>query len=278
MAVNLASKYSSKVDERFALKSLTEAATHQDYDWDGVKTVNIYNINTSAMNDYDRTLGSNRYGTPAELGDTTTQFTLAKDRAFTFTIDAGNQEDSMNVRDAGKALARQNDEVVVPEVDIYRLTKWQAAAVANAGQSVATDITAANAYSSFLAATAYLDDNKVPTDGRIAFVTPKYYNFLKQDSTFIKASEIAQNMLINGQIGDVDGVAIVKVPTSYMPAKTPFIIVHKSAMCAPKKLQDYKIHQDPPGINGNLVEGRIYYDAFVLTSRVKAIYAWLTVN
>src|SRR5579875_1001523 len=129
-----------------------------------------------------------------------------------------------------------------------------------------------------LKATTYLDDNKVPQDGRIAFVTPRFYNFLKQDGTFIKASELAQNMLITGQVGEVDGVAIVKVPTSYMPAKTPFIIVHKSAMCAPKKLQDYKIHENPPGINGNLVEGRIYYDAFVLTSRVKAVYAWLTVN
>src|SRR5437763_5051547 len=180
MAQNLASKYSSKVDERFALKSLTEAATHQDYDWDGVKTVNIYNVSTYALVDYTRS-GSNRYGAPVELDDVVTTYTLAKDRAFTFTIDAGNQEDSMNVRDAGKALARQNDEQVVPEIDIYRITKWQAAAVANSGQSAATDITASNAYVSFLQATAYLDDNKVPQDGRIAFVTPKFYNFLKQD-------------------------------------------------------------------------------------------------
>jgi hypothetical protein len=75
-------------------------------------------------------------------------------------------------------------------------------------------------------------------------------------------------------VGEVDGVKIVKAPSSYFPAKTPFIIVHKSAMCAPKKLQDYKIHENPPGINGNLVEGRIYYDAFILDSRKKAVYSW----
>jgi N4-gp56 family major capsid protein len=276
MAVNLASKYSSNVDERFKLKSLTESATHQDYDWDGVKTVNIYNISTAAMNDYSRT-GSARYGVAAELDDTVTAFTLSKDRSFTFSIDAGNKKDSMNVREAGKALARQNDEVVVPEIDIYRLTKWDAAAVANSGVPAATNITTSNAYSSFLQATAYLDDNKVPQEGRVAFVTPGYLNTIKQDSSFLKASDLGQQKLINGQVGEIDGVAIVKVPTSYMPAKTPFIIVHKSAMCAPKKLQDYKIHENPPGINGNLVEGRIYYDAFVLTSRVKAVYSWKTV-
>lgn len=273
MAVNLASKYSSNVDERFKLKSLTEAATHQDYDWDGVKTVNIYNVSTVALNDYTRS-GSGRYGVPAELDDTVTAFTLSQDKAFTFTIDKGNQKDSMNIRDAGKALARQNDEVVVPTIDKYRLTKWDAAAVANSGVPTATNITTSNAYSSLLQAQAYLDDNLVPVDGRIAFVTPGYLNKIKQDSTFLKASDLGQQKLINGQVGEVDGVAIVKMPTTYFPAKTPFIIVHKSAMCAPKKLQDYKIHQDPPGINGNLVEGRIYYDAFILPSRVKAIYSW----
>jgi N4-gp56 family major capsid protein len=276
MAVNLASKYSNQVDERFKLKSLTDAATHQDYDWDGVKTVNVYSIATSAMNDYTRT-GTGRYGVAAELDDTVATYTLAKDRSFTFTIDQGNRKDSMNVREAGKALARQHDEVVVPEIDIYRLTKWDAAAVANSGVPTATNITASNAYVSFLQAGAYLDDNKVPQEGRIAFVTPAFYNFLKQDPTFLKASDIGQKMLINGQVGEVDGVKIVKMPTSYFPAKTPFIVVHKSAMCAPKKLQDYKIHENPPGINGNLVEGRIYYDAFILDSRKKAVYAWKTV-
>jgi len=273
MAINLASKYSGEVDERFKLKSLTEAATHQNYKWDGVKTVNIYNVSTSAMNDYSRT-GSARYGTPAELDDTATPFTIAKDRSFTFTIDQGNKEDSMNIREAGKALARQHDEVVVPEIDVYRLTKWDAAAVANSGVPTATNITTSNAYSSFLAAQEYLDNNKVPAEGRIAFVTPSFHNKIKQDPGFVKASEIAQNLLIKGQVGEIDGVAIVKVITPYMPAKTPFIIVHKSAMCAPKKLQDYKIHENPPGINGNLVEGRVYYDAFVLPSRVKAVYSW----
>jgi N4-gp56 family major capsid protein len=277
MAVNLASKYSANVDERFKLKSLTEAAIHQDYEWDGVNTVNVYSVSTSTMNNYSRT-GSSRYGAAAELDNTVTPYLITRDRAFTFTIDKGNKMDSLNVMEAGKALARQNDEQVVPEIDIYRLSKYAAAATANGGIPTATDISASNAYSSFLNACAYLDDNKVPQEGRISFVTPKFYNFLKQDNTFIKSSEIAQTMLIKGQVGEVDNVKIVKVPTSYFPAKTPFILVHKSVMCAPKKLQDYKIHDNPPGISGNLVEGRIIYDAFVLDAKKKGVYSWLTVN
>jgi len=61
MAVNLASKYSDKIDERFKLKSLTESAVHQDYDWDGVNTVNVYSVSTYALGNYTRT-GTSRYG------------------------------------------------------------------------------------------------------------------------------------------------------------------------------------------------------------------------
>ena len=152
----------------------------------------------------------------------------------------------------------------MPEIDIYRLAKWSASALANGGTPTATAITAANAYAQFLNGQKYLDDNLVPQEGRTAFVTPSMYNFLKLDPTFLKASDVGQNMLINGQVGEVDGIRIVKVPTSWMPLKTPFIITHSSTMCSPMKLQDFKTHDNPPGINGWLVEGRIYYDAFLM--------------
>lgn len=44
------------------------------------------------------------------------------------------------------------------------------------------------------------------------------------------------------------------------------------ATVAPTKLEEYKVHQDPPGISGELVEGRIVYDAFVLDNKKMAIY------
>lgn len=276
MAVNLASKYSKNVDERFKLKSLTETGVHQEYDWEGVKTINVYSIATTPMNNYTRT-GSGRYGAAAELDDTVAAYTLTQDRSFTFTIDRGNKIDAMNVKEAGKALARQNDEVIVPEIDTYRLSKYTAAAAANGGVPTATNITASNAYTSFLQAQAYLDDNKVPQEGRFAYATPGFYNFLKLDPSFLKASDMGQEMLVKGQVGEVDGVKIIKIPTPYFPAKTPFILTHKSVMCSPKKLQDYKIHENPPGINGWLVEGRVYYDAFVLDAKKKGVYSWLTV-
>lgn len=79
MAVNYASKYSQNVDERFSTGSLTNGIVNGEFDWIGVSTVNVYSIPTSAMNDYSLS-GTNRYGTPEELGNETQEMTLKQDR------------------------------------------------------------------------------------------------------------------------------------------------------------------------------------------------------
>lgn len=268
MAVNYASKFSSKVDERFAKASVTDAAVNQDYDFVGVNAVNVYSIPTVALSDYTMS-GSNRYGTPAELQDTKQTLTLSQDKAFTFTIDKRNAEDSAGAKDAGRALRRQVDEVIVPSVDKYRI----AAMVTGAGATATpAAITSTNAYDVFLDGENALLENNVPMTGRIAFVSPTFYKAIKLDAAFIKASDMAQDILVNGSLGMIDGVQIVPVPAAYLPSKVEFVITHPIAMCSPVKLAEYKTHVDPPGINGTLVEGRTYYDAFVMANKAKAIY------
>lgn len=268
MAMNLATKYSKKVDEKFTLASLTDAAVNNDYDWNGTASINVYGVDTVAMGNYTRT-GTARFGVPAELGNTKTTYTLARDRAATWAIDRRNYDETMMVMEAGKSLARQTKEIVVPEIDVYRLAAIHTAA-GTAGNTATLAVTASNAYLMFLNQQAKLDEARVPMVGRIAFVTPAYYNFLKQDGSFIKSTEIAQKMLINGQVGELDGVKIVKVPSTYLPANTAFVITHPSATVGPKVLDTYKIHDNPPGINGWLVEMRVVYDAFVLTNKAAA--------
>ena len=111
--INLASKYSEKVDERFSRKSQAMLALNNDYRVTGVKTVNVYSIPVVAMTNYTRS-GANRYGTPNDLTRNVQTLTVNKDRAYTFIIDKGDKIQSQMVMDAGKALSRQINEVVVP--------------------------------------------------------------------------------------------------------------------------------------------------------------------
>lgn len=271
MSINYAERYSTKIDERFKIGAVTTPAVNNDYDFVGVKTVKVYSIPTTTMNDYART-GAGRYGTPEDLGNNLQELTLTRDRSFTFTIDRGDYNDTMMVNAAGQALQRQIDEVVIPELDIYRLSKM----AANAGKTATGALTKTNAYEAFLDAGVELTNKKVPSAGRIAYVTPEYYKLIKLDEAFIKSTEIAQNMLLKGQIGQVDGVPLILVPGSYLPEHTSFIVTNKIATVAPVKLSEYKVHDNPPGINGWLVEGRVYYDAFVLDNKKTAIYVHKT--
>ena len=268
MAVNYAAKYSPVVDERFVRASLTNAAFNQDYDWEGVSTVNVYSVNTAPLNAYQMS-GMQRYGVPDELGTSTQAMTLTQDMAFTFTIDRRNYTDQMMVTEAGRALRRQVDEEVIPTVDKYRI----ASLVAGAGNtSAATPITAANAYESFLDGVTAILGSKAPLAGTFAFIGQDFFKNIRLDPGFIKQGDLAQSMLINGQVGTVETIPLIFTPTGYLPAGVEFVISNRIAAVAPVKISEYITHENPPGISGWLAEGRIYYDAFVLNNKASAIY------
>lgn len=271
MSINFAEKYSSKIDEKFTLASKTSDAINNDFDFIGVKTVNVYSVPTAPMNDYTRT-GSSRYGTPAELENSVQELTLAQDRSFTFTIDRGNYNDTQMSNSAGAALDRQIREVIVPEMDKYRI----ATMAAKAGKTATGELSKTNAYDAFLDSSVALTNASVPESGRIAFISASFFKLIKLDESFIKASDTAQGMLVRGAVGMIDGVSLIVLPDSYLPENTSFIITHPVATVSPVKLTEYKIHDNPPGINGWLVEGRVYYDAFILDNKKNAIYVHKT--
>ena len=177
--LNLATKYSTHVDERFTRESQAMLALNNDYDFTGVDTVKVYSIPVVPMNDYQRT-GASRYGTPTDLARNVQTLKVQKDRSFTFIIDKGDKIQSQMVSDAGKALSRELEQVVLPEYDTYVFKTLAAAAVAN-GHYSNTAITKTNAYEMFLNANEALGNKNVPDKGRVAFCSYRFANLLKQD-------------------------------------------------------------------------------------------------
>lgn len=272
MAIDLVTKFHPYVDEQFATESKKSLLTNQDFDWTGAHTVKVYKITTSKMNDYDRSgTGENpsRYGPIAGLDATTEEFTLRKDRSFTFAIDKLDTDETAQQLMAASALARQNREVVIPEVDTYVYGIMTAGA---GTKPAAVSLTATNIYEQILTASNTLDNAEVPETGRVLVVTPDTYTLMKKCKDITMETDIGNDMRIRGVIANLDGALVLKVPASRLPAGFGFMLVHPCACVAPTKLEDYKIHQDPPGISGALVEGRICYDAFILDNKKKAIY------
>lgn len=275
MAVNYASKYAAVVDERFKLGSLTAAIINNNFDWLGVKTVKVFSRNLATLNDY-KTSGTNRYGDPDELGNNEQEMTVTQDKSFTYTIDAASEQDTNGTMEAAATLAENIDNLVIPAMDTYRISVVVAKAptkgtVSGKSHIITKAVTSANAYEEFLACQEVLDDDKAPQGGRIAIVTPAYLNKIKLDEHFTKAGDMGTAIAINGFAGDIDGVLVIKVPTSYMPANVDFIITNPITTPSPVKLQEFKINYNAPGISGALVEARVRYDAFVLDKKADAI-------
>lgn len=113
---------------------------------------------------------------------------------------------------------------------------------------------------------------EVPASDRVLILTPTTYTLLKQSKATFDNQDIGAELRKKGVIAQLDGLNVVKIASNRLPAKFGFMIAHPVATVAPVKLAEYKIHLDPPFLSGSLVEGRIYYDAFVLKNKAKGIY------
>lgn len=261
------------VDEQFSTESKTSLLTNQDFNWTGAKTVKVYKIGTGTMNDYGRSgpNGGNwsRYGAVESLDATTEDFTLEKDRSFTFAIDTMDTDETVQQLEAASALARQQREAVIPEVDEYVYGKI----AAGAGTKVEIlSVDNSTIYKEILKGSKTLDNAQAPEEGRQLVVTPDTLLLMKQCKDIVMETDIGNDLRIRGVISNLDGMNVIKVPESRLPKDCIFMIVHPCATVAPTKLASYNTHINPPGISGQLVEGRIVYDAFVLENKKMAIY------
>lgn len=272
MAIDLTTKFLPLVDEKFTKESKRSLLTNNDFEFTGANAVKVYSVTTVGMNDYDRrgTKGNNsRYGEVKGLDATTEEYTLEKDRSFTFAVDRLDIDETLQALQAGEALERQLREVTIPEVDTY-VYKKMCAKAGTVADSVA--VTHENIADTILTATTVLDDNLVNEVGRVLVVTPITYQMMKKSKDIIMNTDVGQEMRLKGVIAMYDGMAVVKVPASRLPKDFCFMVAHPCATVAPVKLKDYTIHSNPPGISGDLVEGRINYGALVLENKKKAIY------
>lgn len=272
MPIDLTTKFLPHVDEMFSAESKKSLVTNQDFTWEGAHAVKVYKVSTAQMNDYDRAgtgTNSSRYGKVEALNAITEEMTLKRDRSFTFAIDKLDSDETQRTLSAATALARQVREVIIPEVDQYTYSVM----CEEAGHKpAAAEITVDNIYDMIVEGNKILDDNFVPETERNIIVTPDVYTTMKKCPDITMETDIGNDMRLKGVIGILDGCNVIKVPSSRLPESFGFMICHPAATVAPTKLEDYTIHENPPGINGSLVEGRVCYDAFVLDNKATAIY------
>lgn len=265
MAVNYTTKYANKIAERFKKASITDSACGHDYDFTGAKTIKIYSVDTVDEVQYDRNKGSNRFGDPGNLGDTTQEMTCTQQPAFTFVIEPLDNSDQAIEKSAGKALRRQLDERTVPGMDKYRLRKWVEGS--NIQHKPSATLTKSNIVEAIIDVNAAMTDALVPLENRTLFIPTQQYKLLKQNPDFISVETLGKKALTKGEVGEVDGCTVKPVPKGYLPDGVYFLIKYKGSTVDPVKLQQYDVLQKVQGYAGPVVQGVTYYDAFVLGTK-----------
>lgn len=272
---NLLSTYGSTIDKAMVAKSFVAGKCSTQYNFAGVKTVDILSPKTVPLQDYG-TSGTQRFGTLEDMKDELQSLTLRKDRSWTFGIGKFMNQDQGSLKKAGEALQMQLDEQVNPEKDAWALGEW----ARNAGKSaVVSALTKSTIVSAIGDANAWLDNNKFPASDRHLYIGATLYNALRLSTEILAVDPLATKSLGMGIVGEVMSNLITKVPDSYLPTGVQFMLMHKSAGINPQKAETLRILTEVQGYDGAVLEGHHYYDAFVLKQKANGIYvAVLTAN
>lgn len=163
-SIALATKYQPLLDEIFKLSALTADLEADKVKFDGVKTVKIMKIKVPALGAYSRNSGF----TSGDVEVTWQDWELSQDRGRSFDIDAVDNEETMDMT-FGAACNEFIRTKVAPQIDTYRFAAL--ASTKNISTATGSLTTGANVISALRAANTQMDNDEVPKEGRILYIT-----------------------------------------------------------------------------------------------------------
>lgn len=275
MAVNLVTKYASKIEPRFTLESLVWGKGTAKYDWDGAKTIKSITPTPVALSNYDpNDVTGSRFGALTELQDVENIYTVEQDKAFNIAIDKGNNKSQLNLKGAGEMMKMEVDEIIVPEMDKYALAQY--AGTTGIGKVVQASITKSNIVQAITDCLVTCRNAKAPAKGYVVWMKMTDFGKLLNAPEFLSLEKLGTKAVGKGEAGEVNGVKVIPVPDSYMPTGTNFIVAHPSVLMPVEKIKTLRILTENPDIDGANLQGRIMFDAFVLKQRVGGVCACKT--
>lgn len=268
MAINLHEKYAAKVADKFYTESVILGKTSREYEFDGYKSIKVTTFTTVAPNDYTRS-GSTRYGELTDVQDTIQTMAITQDKAVTLAVDKGDNKQSQMIRNAGKIANLEVREQFVPMFDKYALNAW----ATHAGVlSKAHTLTKSNIVEAIGDGVTAMMNAGVPLTNIYCYIGATQYAKLVNATEFLNLEKLGAKAVAKGVVGEVRGVQIVPVPDAYLPSGVNFMLVKKECVLAPTQIKDLKLHTDPMGVSGAVLEIRWLFDAFVLDAKKEGIF------
>lgn len=271
--IHFAEKHMQRLMKGFDAASLTDGLINHEVDMEfsGVKTVHVKSILTTPLQRYDATKDidtGSRYGKTVEVSDDEQVFEMRDKISLSLTIDKTNNVDQFEMKKAGEVMNAYKEEQIVPYLDKYRMDMWSKDAGMHYGLSAAPTLD--NIAQTIIKARNAQRNRRV--SGNAALIIPyEYLDVLSLSNQWVKLEKLGTQVLTKGTMGRFYGMDVVPFINELMPANAQFMIMGKKAAIAPKKINSFKGHVNPPRINGDLLEFLMYHDAFVLGKKADDI-------
>lgn len=274
--IELAQKFVPVIDEIYKKASVTSVldATTQ-IDFTGTNTVKVMKIETTALGDYSKENGYPE----GNVTVTWEALQLAEDRGKEFSIDRMDNEETLG-QAFGGAMGNFMTVHVGPEVDAYRFSKY--ASAEGIGTTAANLADGEAVVKALRAAITAMDEDEVPAENRILFITPTLYG-LVQDLDTTKSKEVFKrfsNVVEVPQTRFYSAITLNSGAGSWGYAKGAdakdinFMVVAKSAILQAKKFALPKIFDPDTNQDKDAwkFQFRLYHDAFTFENKVNGIY------
>lgn len=271
--IHFGEKHMERLMKGFDAASLTDGLINHDVDmqFSGVKTVHVKSILTTPIQKYDPTRDidtGSRYGKTVEVSDDEQTFEMGDKISLSLTIDKTNNTDQFEMKKAGEVMNAYKEEQIIPYLDKYRMNKW----AKDGGMHYALEAEPTLDTIAQVVIRAANSQRNRRVNGKRALIIPyEYLDVLSLSKQWINLEKLGGQVLTKGAMGRFYGMDVVPFINELMPANAWFMIMGKKASIAPKKIDSFKGHVNPPRINGDLLEFLMYHDAFVLGKKADDI-------
>lgn len=298
MATNYATQYQQALDQPFksglkseALYDHNRTSTNRFRFVEG-KTIKVSTLTVEGMNDVDR---DNIAWATRRHSNEWKSYELTHDREFDTLVDPMDIDETNLVYSMGNISGEFVRKQLIPEMDKYMFSKLYSD-VDTLNGTINTDaITDGDtALATFDKLMEEMDENEVPEEGRIAYVTPEIHRFLKEALNSSRQLGTTPAITdVNRIIGRLDEVDLIKVPSARMKTAYDFsnapvpaagaetmrmIIVQPESVLAPMKVDTAMMSEPTAATKGKWIYyQRQYWDVFVLAEKYQGIAINVTV-
>lgn len=225
MTINYATEYSRELAQAFPYTlyfgDLYNTPNNGRYKWVNAKTIQIPIISTTGRKDANRDTIMNAAKRHSNEWETKV---LSNERYWDTLVHPMDIDQTNMVLSIGNITKVYNEEQKFPEMDAYTISKIYSDWTARGKSATSMALTAENILEQFDIMMEKMDNKRVPSMGRILYVTPTINTLLKNAKNLVRNISVDKGATstIQRAVSRIDEAKIVSVPEELMKTSYNF--------------------------------------------------------